>query len=322
MKFNRTALCAITLLAVTLAVFTAALTAPRASSPEDERPGAVTIPATVTAGAVLGCDYGYVANSDITYVKRINLARYEPDEEPVLSVSNRTDKKIDIEELASQDFSVPDKDMSQPLVLVIHSHGTEAYIEGDRDYYFSDDMFRSSDTTENVVAVGDEFCLELSKLGISTLHDRTMHDLASYSKAYTSSGASVEEYLEEYPSIRYVIDIHRDAVCYDDMYQRPLALIDGKEAAQVMIVVGTDENGAVHPNWQQNLVAAIKWQQIFNEMYPTLARPVYLHKSSFNQFNMPTMLLLEVGGAANTLPEALEAARLSARALARFIELY
>lgn len=155
MKFNRTALCAITLLAVTLAVFTAALTAPRASSPEDERPGAVTIPATVTAGAVLGCDYGYVANSDITYVKRINLARYEPDEEPVLSVSNRTDKKIDIEELASQDFSVPDKDMSQPLVLVIHSHGTEAYIEGDRDYYFSDDMFRSSDTTENVVAVGD-----------------------------------------------------------------------------------------------------------------------------------------------------------------------
>ena len=236
MKFNRTALCAITLLAVTLAVFTAALTAPRASSPEDERPGAVTIPATVTAGAVLGCDYGYVANSDITYVKRINLARYEPDEEPVLSVSNRTDKKIDIEELASQDFSVPDKDMSQPLVLVIHSHGTEAYIEGDRDYYFSDDMFRSSDTTENVVAVGDEFCLELSKLGISTLHDRTMHDLASYSKAYTSSGASVEEYLEKYPSIRYVIDIHRDAVCYDDMYQRPLALIDGKEAAQVMIV--------------------------------------------------------------------------------------
>ncbi|HPE96224.1 MAG TPA: stage II sporulation protein P, partial [Bacillota bacterium] len=239
---------------------------------------------------------------------------------PLILLTNRTNLEVDLESLLLQDYSVEDEAYDEPLVLVIHTHGTEAYISNDREYYYADEDFRSDNTDMNIVSVGDEFCRVLAKCGIISIHDRTMHDKASYSKAYRSSGSAVTAYLDKYPSIKYVIDIHRDAVCYDDVFKKPVVVIENIQAAQVMIVVGTDQNGAEHPNWQQNLIVALKWQELMNESYPLLARPVMLHKSSFNQFNMPTMLLLEIGAAANTLQEALLSADLCAQTLAELIK--
>ena len=105
----------------------------------------------------------------------------------------------------------------------------------------------------------------------------------------------------------------------DGENQKPVTEINGETAAQIMLVVGTDQGGAIHPNWKQNLTVAAAYQQILNTDYPTLARPVCLRTASFNQQCLPGMLLLEIGACGNTLTEAKRAARLAALS---FISLY
>ena len=128
------------------------------------------------------------------------------------------------------------------------------------------------------------------------------------------------DWLEKYPSIRYVFDLHRDSVfTADGENQKPVAEIGGETAAQIMLVVGTDQGGADHAGWRQNLTVAVAYQQLLNADYPTLARPICLRTASFNQQCLPGMLLLEIGACGNTLTEAKRAARLAALS---FISLY
>ena len=72
--------------------------------------------------------------------------------------------------------------------------------------------FRTDNDACNVVRVGDEIAAALSERGISVLHDRTLHDVPDYNDAYPHSLASVEDYMEKYPSLVFVLDVHRDAV--------------------------------------------------------------------------------------------------------------
>ena len=205
-------------------------------------------------------------------------------------------------------------------MLILHTHGTESYLPDGADSYDEDESFRSENTEENVVAVGRVFADTLRSAGISVIHDETMYDRDDFNAAYTSSRAAVYDWLEKYPSIRYVFDLHRDSVfTADGENQKPVAEIGGETAAQIMLVVGTDQGGADHAGWRQNLTVAVAYQQLLNADYPTLARPICLRTASFNQQCLPGMLLLEIGACGNTLTEAKRAARLAALS---FISLY
>ena len=63
-----------------------------------------------------------------------------------------------------------------------------------------------------MVRVGDEIARVLGEAGISVLHDRTLYDYPSYNEAYDRSLAAVQTYLAQYPSIQFVLDVHRDAI--------------------------------------------------------------------------------------------------------------
>ena len=77
-----------------------------------------------------------------------------------------------------------------------------------------------------------------------------------------------------------------------------------------MLVVGSGED---HPNWEKNLTLAAKLQKNLDTLYPTLARPMTLRQSVYNQDLAPGSLLVEVGSHGNTLQEALAGARAFAR---------
>ncbi|MGI6166914.1 MAG: stage II sporulation protein P [Eubacteriales bacterium] len=213
--------------------------------------------------------------------------------------------------------------VGNPVVLIIHTHGTEAYSkEGSISYSEADGEFaRSSDITQNVVAVGKVIADVLNENGVRTLHCTTMHDLESYKDSYIRAAATIREYLANYPSIQYVIDVHRDSITTSDgSIIRPVMLADGKACAQVMCVVGSDYNGADYDNWQNNLALALKLRSVLNERYGNMCRPVYLRSSAYNQQYAPMTMLLEVGTSGNSLSEAKEAARLVAQALADIIK--
>lgn len=206
-------------------------------------------------------------------------------------------------------------DPDGPVVLILHTHGTESY-SADGVGYTDDTPFRTTDTDRNVVAVGAVLADELTARGISVLHCRVMHDAEDYNSSYELARRTIEDYLARYPSIRYIIDLHRDAIIRSDRSMiAPCADTPDGRAAQLMLVVGTDAFGADHPSWQDNLNIACKLQSRLNAEYP-LARPINLRGASFNQQFRVGSMLLEVGSCGNTLDEAKRAVRLFAAAFA------
>ena len=168
----------------------------------------------------------------------------------------------------------------------------------------------------------DGMAAVFGEAGISVLHDRTLYDYPSYSGAYDRSLASIERYLEKYPSISFVLDVHRDAIedTQGNQY-KVVSEIDGVGvAAQMSLVIGSDGSGLSHPDWMENLKLAAAIQEEALTRYPTLMRPVLLRNSRYNQHATKGSLLVEVGAAGNSLDEALLSARLFAKAFADVIQ--
>lgn len=211
-----------------------------------------------------------------------------------------------------------DTSRAGPKVLIIHTHASEAYTPSPGWEYEPSDTMRTEDTEKNVVRVGAELAAALEALGVGAVHDTAVRDYPSYSGSYTRTLAAIEDYLEEYPSICCVVDVHRDAAVDETGALMGFSCtVDGTPAAQLMLVVGTDAGGLAHPNWEENLALAARVQALLLRVEPTLCRPIDLRSERFNQHATFGSLLLEVGASGNTMPEALESARRFAQALAQ-----
>ena len=208
-------------------------------------------------------------------------------------------------------------DFDGPQVLVVHTHTTECY-NGDA---MSGETERTTDDEKNVVAVGNVICGILEEYGIETVHDTTVHDYPSYQGAYTRALTTINADLKKYPSVKVVLDIHRDAFVYEDGSKLRVACEqNGVSTAKVMLVVGTDSMGLSHPNWRENFSFAAKIQNTAEKMYPGLMRPINVRKERFNMHMTQGSLLLEVGSNGNSLSEAIEGGADVARAIAAVLE--
>ena len=232
---------------------------------------------------------------------------------------NRTG--YDLDESVLTQGSV-DVDLGEgPQILIVHTHGSEAYAQTDGDTYEPSDPYRTTDCTHNVVRVGEEMATVFRAHGFGVVHDPTLYDYPSYTGAYDRSGAAVEQWLSKYPTIKIVLDVHRDALVGNDgQVYKMVAQEAGQKVAQVMLVVGTDQGGLVHPHWEKNLAAACQLQAAVNRRFPGLMRPVDLRTERFNQHVTPGSLLVEVGTNGNTLTQAVESARLLGGALAEMLQ--
>lgn len=231
-----------------------------------------------------------------------------------ISIQNTTSQAVDVAALAAAPVEIS-LETGGPQILIMHTHGTEAYTMDGTDIYTPSDTSRTTDPNYNVVRVGEEIAGVLTEMGFSVLHDTSLYDYPAFSGAYDRSKAGVERYLAQYPSIRIVLDVHRDALVGENgETYKTLATVDGAETAQVMLVVGSNDTGLEHPHWKENLTLAIRLQGGMNALSPTLARPITIRTNRFNQQLTTGSLLVEVGSHGNTLQEALAAARLFARA--------
>ena len=205
---------------------------------------------------------------------------------------------------------------SEPQVLIMHTHTTETYELEEKDWYDPEFTCRSTDLAVNMAAVGEEIAAQLNAAGIVTLHDTTLHDYPSYNGSYERSNETVRAYLEQYPSIKVVLDVHRDAIePAGGQRVSAVAEIDGQTAAQVMIICGAD-NGGNLPNFQQNLAFAAAWENAMESRYPGLTRPVLFDYRYYNQDLTTGSLLIEIGSHGNTLEQAKYSGRLVGQALA------
>ncbi len=196
-----------------------------------------------------------------------------------------------------------------PEILIVHTHSSESFAADAENPYLPDDVMRTLDTKYNVVRLGDEISAALEAAGIGVLHDREINDYPSYNGSYSQMLKRVNQYLADYPTIKMVIDVHRDAVLDADGNNLALRTeIDGEQYAKLMFVVGTDAGGLSHPDWRENLSFAATMQGWGDSLYPGLMRSIDLRAERFNQHTTAASVIVEVGSAGNTLGEALRGA--------------
>ena len=272
---------------------------------EDEEPDSPT-PSTAAPEDII--PKTMVAGTSANYVTSGNVSLY-----------NHTDYSIDIPALIE---SAPQLSAAGdgPKVLIYRSHASEAYAMDGTDIYEPSGDHRTLDTNYNMVRVGEEMKAVFEAAGIGVVHDTTLYDYPSYNDAYNRSVQGVAENLKKYPSLVLLLDVHRDALVATDgtIYKVVAGTVDN--CAQVMMVMGTDATGQVHPNWRVNLALALSIQSALANKWSTLARPLVLRPTRFNQHLSTGTILVEVGTHGNTLQEAITAARLYARTVVELME--
>ena len=247
-------------------------------------------------------------------IKSIDAAQKQPN-----SIGNETSYSIDVNAALA---AKPDIDMSRqgPKILITHTHATEAYDPSGAEYYDTAASDRSINTDENVVAAGEAMAEIFRQRGIEVVHDTVLHDEPSFNGSYAHSLAAVQEYIKKYPSIQIVFDVHRDSIVYDDKTKAKVVTeINGKPAAQLMFVVGTDEKGLYNPDWRENMTAALHFQKTISERYPTLMRHINLRRERFNGHTTHASMIIETGTSGNSLDEAIYSISLAAECIADYL---
>ncbi len=247
----------------------------------------------------------------------------------VLYINNSTGYVPNLEALIEKSFKNDNYDLlsnkDAPRVLIIHTHATDSYVyNGTNSYKFNPnrDFARNDEASENVISIGSIISGILNKSGIKTIHCTTLHDSIRYKDSYARSEATIKEYLERYPSIRLIIDIHRDSLLTSggDII-RPVTLVNNKPTAQVVCVVGSDWAGDRCDNWQDNLSLALKLREQLNLKYSNLCRPVELAPYTFNQEYSKYSMTIKVGSSGNSLQEAQTSAHIVAETLIEILKI-
>lgn len=221
-------------------------------------------------------------------------------------VKNTTELSLDLGTYLHSDLPFSLENTDEPQVLIVHTHATESYMDEDLGYYYESYSPRNYDDNYNVVRVGEEIAQTLRRHGVAAVHCLKHHDEPSYLGAYDNCADSILSYLQDYETIKLVLDIHRDSITTDDGEKiKPTFMYNNKKAAQIMIMCGNDNNGYYDfPNWRENMNLGVKLQQMAESKFPGMTRPLYFGNFMYNMNLGECSLLIEVGTDANTLDEA------------------
>ncbi len=274
-------------------------------------------PADVAAAIIFLGTGRMVRQEEPTEAPTEEAAVTEPEQAPVrfssrdaalVEIGNYATAAVDAEQLLLKSLEW-DLTGEEPTVLILHTHASESY--ENTEGYTPSSEYRCLDEQYNVISVGAHLAELLSRQGICVLHDKTLHDYPSYNGSYNNSRQTLSGYLQTYPSIRLVLDIHRDAMTDDAGNQLGYTQTTAKgTAAKVMLVVGCNNDA-----WEENAALAAKLQVLLEREAPGICRPLTLRQSRFNQDLSSGAVLIEMGAAGNTRQEALLAAEYVAGAI-------
>ncbi|NCB31089.1 MAG: hypothetical protein EOM66_06740 [Clostridia bacterium] len=211
---------------------------------------------------------------------------------------------------------------TEPKVLIYHTHTTEAYFQTPAHSYTPSGDWRTHENDHNIVAVGEKLATLLRETyGIAVIHDTTDHEPPKLATSYSRSVKTMEKYKRDYPSITMFIDVHRDAYGSNIKEPKDFIVIDGKEVARIMFVVGTGEGATgtgygEMPDFAANFALAKRITESLAGVNPGLVRNIRVKTGRYNQHISNQCLLIEVGHNANTLEQALNAVDYLAAAIA------
>lgn len=237
-----------------------------------------------------------------------NIQRISLNKMKILNYSSK--REIEFEKLAKSDITLTKK---SDKILLYNTHTSESYANSEKYQFEYSGARRSQDASFNMLSVAKKFKENLDCKGFEVVHDTTAHDYGTYTSSYARSRITAKNALASMGNAGIIIDVHRDAV--EDLDFRPVVNIKGVDVAQCMLVIGVGTDVTENEYYEDNLKLALKIQQIADEMYPGLFRPMIIRNSIYNQDLNKYSLLIEVGASGNTLDEAYLATRCLANLL-------
>lgn len=230
-------------------------------------------------------------------IQRINLNKMK-----ILNYSSKRD--LDFKTLATSNITLTKK---SDKILLYNTHTSESYANSENYKFEYSGARRTLDANYNMLSVAKKFKENLDSKGFEVIHDTTPHDYGTYTSSYARSRITIKSALATMGNAGVIIDVHRDAI--SDLDYRPVVNINGVQVAQCMLVMGVGSDVTNNPYAEDNLKLAFKIQQIADEVYPGLFKPMIIRNSIYNQDLNKYSLLIEVGASGNTLEEAYLATR-------------
>lgn len=231
-----------------------------------------------------------------TSIKEVDLSQIEKGEKYII---NYTSKTPDISGLVDRGFIDCEKaGEAAPVVMVIHTHTSETYLGGENPFF------------GGVAAVGDVLVQRLNRLGLSTLHCTVIHD-GDDKNAYFNARDTIKTMLEIYPSIKYIIDVHRLKLESDGEIVKTISgCSDGSAQIRLTASVGSGDR------WQENLSLALALKSSLNREGERVCMPTVLAQSTYNSDLAEYYIMVDIGASGNSVNEAKAAAKRLADALA------
>ncbi len=223
-----------------------------------------------------------------------------------------SNKNIDFDGILSGNVTLTKK---SDKILLYNTHTSESYSNSEKYKFDYTGTKRTTDANYNMLRIAKDLEKNLTAKGFDAIQNTTPHDYGTYTSAYAKSRITVKDAIATLGRVGISIDVHRDAAA--DLEFRPVVQIKGVQVAQCMLVMGIGNDSSKNQYWQENLKLAIKLQQIADEVYPGLFRPMYIRNSVYNQDLNKYSILIEIGATGNTIDEAL----LSTRCIANLLNI-
>ncbi len=202
----------------------------------------------------------------------------------------------------------------QNLDIYIYStHETEGY----SDKYI--ELYNIKPTVKTMNYILKDY---LTDYGLNTyIEEGSVTDVLkennwSYRYSYDASKILIENKIKENPSLKLIIDLHRDSSSKTaTTYTK-----DNTSYAKILFVVGME-----HENCETNLALATKLKDLLDEELPGITRGISKKSGEgvngiYNQDLSPKSVLIELGGQYNEIEELNNSLKILAKVILKYIE--
>ncbi len=237
-----------------------------------------------------------------------NNEKYKKD-----ATSNEDNYDSNVYEKITSYISNPLEEKENPIIYLYNTHQLETY---------SNSGLESANVTPNVMMTSYLLAEKLNEQGISTIvEDTNISEFIRISNFesdafYASTRIFLKNVINNKPTVKYFIDLHRDSVSKDIS----TCVINNKSYARILFVLGSSNS-----NSEENRKIMSDIDKISDELYPGLSRGIY-EKSTpswplvYNQDLNKGVLLIEVGAKENTLDEVVNTTEALSNILKKYIK--
>ncbi len=223
------------------------------------------------------------------------------------------------EEEASEELEVKEEPIGEenepikePIIYLYNSHQTEGYKTN----------FLENFNINNTVLIASYILKEyLADLGIQAIvEENKVKDILNahnwkYGSSYKASRLLLEDAKKNNPSLKYFIDLHRDA---GETASKAITIAD-KNYARLLFVLGLE-----NPNYEKNLKGIERLNELVKAENVSLTRGITKKQGKgvngvYNQDFSEYTYLIEIGGENNTIEEINNTLKVLAKVLYKYI---